>query len=166
MGKAQALRKEANALLAVSKDALRFLMRMDAPKSSDALANYTKLMEDLREVIDRADPPRFDDKNLSSFRLVMTNLTADEILHQLKERAVHNEGDGDVLQAVEEGMRRTKQRVYLRLGFNPVILRRLCFVLRHTGESGKDKAFKRLAVQIEEEGLSKNPMEVIAQMGL
>ena len=166
MGKAQALRKEGRALLSVSKDALRFLMRMEAPTQVDALADYEKLMSDLSVVINRADPPRFDDENLSSFRLTMTNPTADEILHQLRERAVFEEIDGDLLREVEEGMRRTKQRVYLRLGFNPVLLRRMRYILLHTGDSGRDKAFKRLAEDIKKHGLSKNPMEVLARMGL
>ncbi len=166
MNRAQALRKEARALLSVSKDSLRFLMRMDPPAELDALANYKKLMLELSEVIKRADPPRFDDENVSSFRLVMTHPTADEILHQLRKRSAFNEVDESVLREVEEGMRRTKQRVYLRLGFNPVLLRRLRYVLLHFGSSGRDKAFKRLAEDIEKQGLSKNPMEVLARMGL
>jgi hypothetical protein len=166
MSKALALRKEARALLAVAKDALRFLMRQDPPTEATARESYERLMLDLGAVIERADPPSDDFVDLSSFQLVMTNPTTDSLLFHLRERAMCSDSDASVLQAFEEGIRRTKQRVYVRLSYNPALLLRLRYVLLTTTSPKRDKAYKRLAEDIKERGLTKNPMEVIAHMGL
>jgi len=166
VNKAQALRREAKALLGSAKNALRYLIHQDPPTQPGARADYDKIVSELSVVISRADPPQSDVERHSSFRLVMTKTTCDEILSHLRAHAKVSAEDQALLQEVEEGVRVTKQRVYVQLGFNPALLRRLRFILKTTSTKKQDKAFLRLAQEITDNGLSMNPMEVLAQMGL
>lgn len=119
----------------------------------------------LRKAIDAAEPARFDESE-TSVRLVMTRATWRVLNGILEERSARNKDDQLVYEAVQEGLRETKQRVYITLAINPRVLRRMAFILRHTSTTDQEKPFKRMAEQIEKEGLTKNPMEILAKMGL
>lgn len=122
-------------------------------------------MDVLRHALDTAEPPSFDPRGIQ-VRLVMTPTTwkvLDEIIH---ERATRYEQDADVYKAVHAGLRQTKQRIYVTLGINHLILRRLRFILRQTSTQDQEEPFTRMAKQIKAEGLDKNPMEVLADQGL
>jgi hypothetical protein len=155
------LRKEARKLFEVSVAAFKFIR--DNPSGHDE--EREALLQALREVIDRVDPPIVDE-SLISIDLPMTNYTLDVLLKVLEDRKGMSDEDGDVFEAVKSGARRTKQRAFVKLDINPAVLRRLRYVLMHTKTEYQDRPFKRLAKLIEEQGMSKNPMEVIARMGL
>lgn len=161
MASVRNLRREAPALLKLTKQAFKFIR--DNPSGPDEDRNA--LLAELREAIDRVEPPVFDERD-TSVNLTMTNPTADAIVSILGEWAKHSRDDRVVLEAVNEGLRRTKQRAYLRLDLNHVILQRLHFLLRHNGGREQEKSFKRLSQELEENGLNKNPMEIIGRMGL
>lgn len=159
MAKTVHLRREASSLLKAVKTAFKFIRDNPVGPESEREA----LLQQLREVIDRADPPIYD-ADLASIRLAMTNPTADKIIEIFEKR--DEELDRAVLEAVQKGIRRTKQRAYIRLELDMTVLRRLRFVLLTSRTDYQDKPFKRLAQFIEEEALAKNPMEIIARMGL
>jgi len=159
------IRAHAPTLLAATKEALRHLMRQDPHPLSEDEETRQEIMALLRVAIETAEPPLFDE-SISSVRLQMTTATWKSLHSILCKRAKSNKDDALVLGAVEEGIRETKQRIYVTLGINPRVLRRLAFVLKHTGTSKQDKPFKRLADQIEKDGLTKNPMEILARMSL
>lgn len=161
MAKVRALRKEASALLRAAKKAFKFIR--DNPSGHEN--ERKEVLKLLLEVIDRVDPPVMDER-ITTVELTMTNGSADCLLDALKDRSTVSEEDEAVLEAVMEGIRRTKQRVYVRLDLNPSILRRLRYVLKHTKTKHSDSAFERLASYIETEGLDKNPMEILGRMGL
>lgn len=146
-------------MLKATKDAFKFIRDNHFGNESEREA----LLQQLREVIDRADPPNYD-ADLASIRLTMTNPTADKIIKTLEDK--DSKEDQEVLEAVRKGLRRTKQRAYIRLDLDMALLRRLRFHLRTTTSTHQEKSFKRLADFIEAEALSKNPMEIIARMGL
>jgi hypothetical protein len=161
MANVRNLRREASSLLRVAKRAFKFVRQHAAGDDTERQS----LLKELQEVIDRADPPSFDD-SLSSVTLVMTNPTADALLKILEERAGKSDEDRDLFGAVTQGVRRTAQRVYVRLDVNHVVLRQLHYVLLHTGPKPQKDAFKRLAIDVEKDGLRKNPMEILGRMGL
>jgi len=163
MGQMRQIRQEALGLLEATKTALIFLRGQDPlPLASDE-SERQEVMAVLRAAIEKAEPHTFDE-SLSSIRLTMTHPSWRELLKifddltSVEDRLVRN--------ALVEGFRETKQRVYTTLSINPRILRRLKFIFLHMAPSNQDKAFKRLADQIAEDGLSKNPMEILGQMGL
>ena len=156
----QQIRFYAPELLVATKAALRYLRGVDNPSEASL-----KVMATLRTAIDAADPPRFDE-SLSSIKLVMTRPSAASLLATLELNAQGSESDKHVFEEVKNGMRFTKQRVYLTLGIEHVVLRRLRYVLEHTNAPNQNKVFERLAKQIAKEGLAKNPMEILGQMGL
>lgn len=153
--KSRNLRKEAISLFRISKKAFRFI-RDRAPDSDDRAA----LLKELREVIDRADPPSFDE-DLSMLTLTMTPPTYSAIVTALKDRRE----DADALEAVVEGTHETKQRVYVKLDLNHVILRKLHFVLVHKATQPQAGSFKRLAKDVEK-AMERNPMEILGRMAL
>jgi hypothetical protein len=159
------IRSNAPKLLEASKGALRYLIRQDPEPLPEQEQKRREIMALLREAVDAAEPPEFDEA-LTSVRLQMTTATWDALHHVLRTQAVSNRDDKLVLGAVEEGMRKTKQRIYVTLAINPKILRRLVFTLRHKPTTAQTKPFTRLAKQIEKDGLTKNPMEILGQMGL
>ena len=160
MANAQTLRKSAPDLLRLTKEAFKFIR--DNPVGDEVARN--ELLARLRSVINEADPPVFDEK-MASVQLVMTNMTADALVHAM-ESLTSSEEEADILRHVYEGLRRTKQRAYLRLDLNPLVLRRVRYVLMHSSSANTDKAFKRLVEEIERNGLSKNPMEILGKMAL
>jgi len=163
MGQMRQIRQEAPLLLEATKTALRFLRGQDPfPLASDE-SERQKVMEVLCNAIERAEPTTFDD-SISSLRLTMTHPSWNALLKIMG--ALTTEEDRLVHVALVEGFRETKQRVYVSLSINPRILRRLKFVLTHMAPSSQGNAFARLAEQIKEDGLSKNPMEILGQMGL
>jgi hypothetical protein len=159
------IRKEAPVLLEASKEALRFLLRQDPHPLAEEEQKRKRVMAVLKKAIDAAEPPTFDERD-TSIRLVMTPATWKTLSEILKERACRNKDDKLVYEAVVEGLKETKQRVYVTLAINPMVLRRLRFILKHTSTSDQEKPFKRMAEEIEKNGLTKNPMEILAQMGL
>jgi hypothetical protein len=159
------VRASAPQLLEATKASLRYLLRQDPHTLADEEAKRQKLMAILRDAIEAADPPKFDEAR-TSVKLQMTHGTWACLREVLEKRANENRDDKVVLGAVMESFRETKQRVFLVLGINHAVLRRLAFVLRHTARPSQDKPFKRLADEIEERGLTKNPMEILAEMGL
>jgi hypothetical protein len=161
MANVRNLRREASTLLRLAKRAFKLIRDNDVGPSEDR----TVLLQEMRECIDRADPPDFDD-SASSVNLTMTNATADALVLIMKECAAESEEHNDAYQAVLEGLERTKQRTYLRLDLNHVILKRVHFAVRYKGKRQQEKAFKRLAKEIETLGLNKNPMEILGRMGL
>ena len=165
MSRMRQIRKEAPALLEATKVAMRYLLRQDPHPLASEEQKRLDVMAVLKKAIDAAEPPTFDERD-TQIRLVMTPKTWEVLNKILVERAERNKDDKLVLEAVLEGIRETKQRVYATLAINPVVLRRLHFVLNHTATSDTDKPFKRMAAEIERDGLSKNPMEILAKMGL
>lgn len=161
MATVRTLRREASALLEISKSAFKFIR--DHPSGDPK--EREKLLARMRAVLDRADPPTVDD-DLITIKLSMTNPTADAIIETLEKRSESFSDDAEVLEAVREGLRRTKQRAFVRLEINPKILRRLRYVLLHTNSKYQEKPFKRLAKQIEKDLLNKNPMEILGKMAL
>ena len=159
MANARTLRKEASSLLKEAKKAFKFIRDNPAGPESQRQA----LLKSLQEVIDRADPPVFDE-NLTTIKLTMTNPSADAVLKALSSR--DGKEDADALDAVSLGLRRTAQRAYIRLELNPSVLRHICYVLRHTTTKQQDKVFERLANEIEEGVATRNPMEILGRMGL
>lgn len=157
MANVRNLRKAASSLLDVSKQAFKFIR--DNP--SGPATEREALLQALREVIDTADPPSFDE-DLSTLTLTMTPPTHEALVDAL--RARHD--DRDALEAVIEGTHATKQRVYVKLDLNHVILNKIHFVLRHTNKQAQEKSFKRLALDVEINGLNKNPMEILGRMAL
>lgn len=160
MANVRTLRKEASSLLRVAKAALRFIR--DNPTGLDE--EREQVLTELRSVIDRADPPSFDE-DAATLTLVMTIPTADAIVEILTKRVQEGHDEQDVLSAVKDGMRRTQQRCYLRLDLNHAVLKKLHFLLRHTNKTPQEKSFKRLAEEIEK-GCERNPMEILGRMGL
>ena len=165
MSRMRQIRQEAPALLEATKVAMRYLLRQDPHPLESEEQKRQEVMAVLKEAIDKAEPPVFDERDTQIRRVMTPNVwsTLDKIL---AERASRNNDDKLVYDTVLEGLRETKQRVYVTLAINPVILRRLHFILNHTATSGMDKPFKRMAAEIENDGLSKNPMEILAKMGL
>ena len=162
MANARTLRKEASSLLRAAKSAFKFLR--DNPAGGTEVER-AEVLQQLLEVIDRADPPDFDER-LTTIQLTMTNPTLSVLIKAVEERRGHTEEDDLVWEALQTGTRRTQQRAYLRLELDPCVLRRLSYVLLHTETDHQDKAFKRLAADIEAEALSKNPMDILGRMGL
>jgi hypothetical protein len=156
MGKMRTLRNHAPELLEASKEALRYFLRQPPLTVASEEQERRVVMEKLRAVIEAADPP--SDK-IASVMLQMTPKSY-EVLRGLVAT------DADLLFYVNEGARVTMQRVYLDLAINHGMLRKLKFALEHKPPSAQRSAFIRLAKQIEEEGLSKNPMEILAETGL
>jgi len=165
LGRLATIRKHAPLLLEASKEALRLLVDQDPHPVDSEEAKRQKVLTQLREAINAADPPNFDERNYT-VRLVMTHGTWKALHDILVKRAKSNRDDEPVLEAAEEGVRFTKQRVYVTLDLDHSVLRRLQFVLRHSKTTAQEKSFQRLAKQIGEEGLSKNPMELLAEQGL
>jgi hypothetical protein len=159
------VRQQAPVLLEATKEALRYLLRQDPhPLDVDEQARQ-KVMACLRVAIDAAEPPIFDERD-TTVCLVMTPPTWKVLSGVLKGRAPLNRDNRRLFELVHESVRETKQRVYLTLGIHHETLRQLRLVLKHCQPTGWEKPFKRMAKQVEEDGLSKNPMEIIAKMGL
>jgi len=165
MSRMRIIRANAPELLLASKEALKHLIRQEIHPLADEEAKRQEVMRTLREAIDAAEPVHFDE-TCSSVRLQMTTATWDSLHHVLRASAAVNKDDKLVLDAVEEGYRYTKQRIYVTLGISPRILRRLVFTLNHKPPTAQVKPFGRLAKQIEKDGLTKNPMEILGEMGL
>ena len=165
MSRMRTIRENAPALLGATKVALKHLLRQETCELASDEAQRQGVMARLRAAIDAAEPSSFDESS-SSVRLTMTAATYKFLLRALKDRARSNRDDKLVLEAVLEGVRETKQRIYVTLGINHRVLRRLAFVLKHTASPKQDKPFKRMAEQIEKDGLTKNPMEILAHQGL
>lgn len=165
MSRMRTIRSNAPALLDASKEALRHLLRQDPHELESEEATRQNVMFVLRTAIDAAEPSDFDE-SISSVRLQMTSATWRGLHATIRERARYSADDKLVLQAVEEGMRETKQRIYVTMGINHRVLRRLVFLLTHTATPTQEKPFKRLAKQIKAEGLTKNPMEILGHMSL
>lgn len=165
MSRMRTIRDNAPALLTATKEALRHFLRQEPHELDSDESRRQEIMAHLREAIETAEPPSFDESS-SSVRLTMTTPTYKFLHETLRARARSNRDDRLVLEAILEGVRATKQRVYVTLGINPRVLRRLVFVLKHTASAKQDKPFKRMAKQIEEDGLTKNPMEILARQGL
>lgn len=160
MSKARRLQREAANLLRVAKTAYKFIR--DSEVGSEA--EREKLLEELQAVIDRADPPVFDE-DLTTVKLTMTNASADTLLDVLTKKATDSAEDRETFNAFKRGLRRTKQRAYCRLELDATVLRRLRYVLLHTKVPHQDAAFSRLALEIEE-GLKQNPMQILGKMAL
>jgi len=165
MSRMRTLRKQAPVLLEATKEALRYLLRQDPHTLESEEKKRQDLMAVLKQAIDAAEPPVFDERE-TSMRLVMTPASWRALDKILTERADRNRDDKMVYDAVHEGLKESKQRIYVTLPINHVVLRRLKFILSHTSTSDQEKSFKRMAAEIEKDGLSKNPMEILAQMGL
>jgi len=165
MSRMRIVRQQAPVLLEAAKEALRHLLRQDPYPMAVEEEKRQAVMAVLRKAIDAADPPTFDERE-TSIRLVMTPATWHALDKILETRASLNKDDKLVYDAVHEEVRKTKQRIYVTLAINHLILRRLCFVLKHAPPADQDRSFKRLAEEIEKDGLTKNPMEILAQMGL
>lgn len=161
MATVRSLRKEASSLLEVAKLSFKFIRDNPGGDKSER----EEVLRRMREVLDRIEPPSLDE-DLITVKLSMTNPTADVILETLRERAESFDADLEVLAAVTEGLRRTKQRAFIRLDIDSRILRRLRYVLMHTRSNYQEKPFKRLAKQIEQELNDKNPMEILGKMAL
>jgi hypothetical protein len=164
MSKARLIRKEAPRLLEATKASLRYLLRQEPHPVASEEQKRQDLMAHLREALAIAEPPKLE--TITEVKLQMTPATWATLEKILTERAKLNKDDRLVFGAVEEGLKVTKQRVYVTLAINHAILRRLKFLLDHTPPTAQEKPFKRMAAQIEEQGLSKNPMELLAEMGL
>jgi hypothetical protein len=165
MSRMRTIRANAPALLCATKEALKHLLRQEPHELKSEEQQRQAVMSSLRDAIDAAEPSQFDEIS-SSVRLTMTAATWGFLHKTLKDRARSNRDDKLVLEAALEGLRETKQRIYLTLGINHRVLRRLAFVLKHTASPKQDKPFKRMAEQIEKDGLTKNPMEILAHQGL
>jgi len=159
------LRKNAPALLEAAKAALAYFITDDPPKASHRAERREQVIESLRQTIDACDP-KFDD-SLVSVELVMTPNTDKLLWGELKKRDDGSEDHEDLLKAVRKGRRETARRIYWKLPIDHDVLRRLKLILDTSSLPGtRDKPFKRFSRQIEEEGLNKNPLALLAQFGL
>ena len=165
MGRMKQIRQEAPLLLEATKKALVFVRSLDAEDMGTREPDRQAVMQILAEAINTAEPPTFDPSK-TTLRLVMTHPSYRALHHLLQADAWENDEGHLVLRAVDEGFRETKQRVYVTLSINPRVLKRLHFLLTHKAPSDQKKSFGRLAEQIEEDGLGKNPMEILGSMGL
>ena len=146
-------------LLSASKDTLSYLIRGGTEERRDEIIAL------LEAAVNKAEGPEHAE-NISSITLVMTTGTAKAFSEALLER---DDGSADflaLLDYVNTATRHTKQRVYVRLPIDHYMMRKVKLLLLTTTTKHSDKAFKRLAKQIELEGLSKNPLEVLAELGL
>jgi hypothetical protein len=148
-------------LLRASKKTLRFLLREDQATREEK----DEIIDLLNSAIDTAEGPEFA-ANLATVTLVMTRGTHKALTEALVDRDDGSMEYGAFVQWVKNGVRITKQRIYTRLDIDHGHLRRLKLLLLTTRTKHSDRAFKRLADQIEREGLSKNPLAVLAELGL
>lgn len=166
MKRSRLIRKHAPELLEVSKEAFRHLVRQDPHPTASEEEERQKLLQRLRETIDTVEPPSFDAEE-HSITLMMTPKSWEVLRQILEQRASSgNETDENLLNSVQNGVKITKQRVYVSLDINPALLHQLLFILRHQAPVSQRSAFRRMAEQIEEEGLSKNPMEILGEQGI
>jgi hypothetical protein len=165
MGTKRELRKHAPELLEASNQALQYLFRQGTLELASEEEERQRVMAVLRDAIELADPPIFDE-SAASIKLVMTPTSWSVLRKLLEERASLGRDDRVALDACLEGVKESKQRVYLKLSINPLVLRKLKWVLDHQAPSAQDTAFARMSEQIEKDGLSKNPMEILAEQGL
>lgn len=114
-------------------------------------------MSALRLAIDLADPP----KDIPRVSCTLTHKSY-EVLTTL----VAKTADENLIFFLEDSARVTKQRIYLDLALNHGMLRKLKYLLEHKAPSAQRDAFRRVAEQIEEQGLSLNSMEILAESGL
>lgn len=136
-------------LLEASKKVLRHLIEE---------GGNDEIVEMFHEAIKKAEGPADD---LTTTTLVMTPKTSTVFLDVLSKKI-----DPEIVEWVQSHIRETKQRIYFRLPIDHEKLKQVHFVLKTTTTPKADKAFKRLADQIESEALSKNPLEVLAEFGL
>ena len=136
-------------LLEASKKVLRYLIEEDADPA---------MVEMFHNAIKKAEGPADD---LTTITLVMTPKTSTVFLEMLSTKV-----DPEIVEWVQSHIRETKQRTYFRLPIDHRRLKQVHYVLKTTTTPKADKAFKRLADQIESEALSRNPLEVLAEFGL
>jgi hypothetical protein len=144
-------------LLAASKNALRFLLREEGERD--------EIVASLNKAIEQVEGEDFVD-DLSSVTLVMTKATQKTLMETVDRRDDGSHRFKGLVSYIEDATRFTKQRVYMKLPIDYGLMRLLKMILLTTTTQRQDAAFKRLAEQIEREGLSKNPLEVLAQVGL
>ena len=147
-------------LLRASKETLRFLLQDDTTQKQ-----RDEVIDMLEDAVKAAEGPEHAE-NISSVTLTMTHGTATAFSEALD---LKNDGSHEfqsLLDYINAATRHTKQRVYLRLPIDHTMMRKVKMVLLTTTTKHSDRAFKRLADQIELEGLNKNPLEVLAELGL
>jgi len=160
-----ALRKSAPKLLNATKTALAYFIATGEPENQLHARRREEVMERLREAIDAAEGDDWD-ASLASVELVMTPNTYVELQKTIRDRDDGSDEQGRLEEVLVRGARSTKKRVYVWLPIDHALLERFQSILRTTASKTQDKPFKRFVKQVDEDGLSRNPMEVLAQMGL
>ncbi len=164
MSRMKQIRQEAPLLLDACKKALIFLRGLEPFEFPITEAKRQATMQMLGDAINTAEPPLFDER-LAQIRLTMTHPSWSHLAACLEKRAEVADVE-DLLRACRDGHRKTKQRVYLTLPLNPMILKKLLFVLEHMSAGRHREPFARMAAEIKEEGFARNPMEILALAGL
>lgn len=159
------LRANAHKLLAATKSALAYFIATGAPENEMHARRRTEVMGVLREALDAAEGDEWDE-SLASVELVMTPNTAKELLKDVRDRDDGSDEHERLLEVLTTKVRRTKKRVYIRLPIDHPLLRCFKYILDTTANKTQKNPYQRFAKQIEKEGLSVNPMEILAQMGL
>ena len=143
------LRNAAPALLKAAREALAHFISADPLPAERNEEKRQVLIEKLRMAIDAAEGPNSFDEAAVSVTLVMTKTTAKSLIEAVTKRRSGEDHEMErVYEAVTGCIRRTKQRVYIRLGIDHAVLKRLRLILMTTNRATSGKAFVRLAKQI------------------
>lgn len=118
----------------------------------------------LQQAIDLAESPSLADAATITF--VVTDVTA-RVIDELLRRTDDGSPAAKALRkAVADGTRVTKQRIYIKLDADIPLLKRLKQIFQNADVRASRKALDRLVAQIDQEVLSKSPLQQLADMGL
>jgi hypothetical protein len=154
------LRSAAPDLYQAAKLALRTLLEEEESRGSPS---GQKAIQALQAAIDLAE----GEGGAGTITFVVTHRTAKELLKAVKGAKGRSDPIERLVSGLKAGTRKTKRRVYIEMGADPVLLRKLRDILLQAWPEGSSKrAFDRLAKQIEAEVLSKSPLRLLADAGV
>lgn len=149
------MKRAAPELLAAAKSALRFFL----DPGHDPESKKKEVIDRLVHAVDLADGI---DPDIATIEFVVTPNTANSLV-----KAVAQAEHTVLAQAINKGVRFTERRAYIKMDSDTTLLRELQGILRKgTGSFSTDKAFRRMAAQIDREVLSKSPLEWLANEAL
>lgn len=152
------LQQAAPELLAACKGALSLLLSGEADDAHREL-----VIRYLADAIDHAEPPVMEPEIV----LVMTHASYDLLRQEVNRKATQDALGSTLSSVVHQCARLTKQRVYLTLETDPVLLRRLRTIMdRATHTRQTRRAFERMVEQLDKEVLNKSPLVLLAKTAL
>ena len=157
----RALRRAAPELLNASKAALHLLIGT-GPVDAD---ERKRVVSALREAVYEAEGI---DPNVGTITFTVTPVTANTMI-ALVESVAKGASSASAARLHEQlvsGRRDTKQRTYLRVGADHNLLDVLKTILLESRPRSTERAFRRIAQQIEKEVLSRHPLEMLAEASL